>query len=285
MVSPDRKAAVVIAPACAIEDPRLAQWLSLTGIYRVEDPSGSVARIGEGRVIDRLRRHRAAPVVLPARIVAAFSAEGEWLVHERRYLENAFAQAWIDEGNALASMTFDRHSHLHLEPSRRLQLMQVLHRVLELIRLGEAVLDGDADFVPLPPHATEWPLPPTALRGPADEVVGPALLIGLAREPVSFRRFEVGTRLRYEDGRVSALATVRDGLVVLHTNSSVHVQPSASVGQRYRRQHAAFLQAARVMGNADIGITRVPVAGRTAASLMKLVTAGRAHVASRWRTC
>ncbi|MGB3337637.1 MAG: hypothetical protein WBA73_10695, partial [Devosia sp.] len=98
LVSADRMAAVVIAPACAIDDPRLAPWLSLNGIYRVEDPSGSVARIGEGKAIDRLRRHRAAPVVLPARVVAAFAAEGEWSVLERRYLEAAFANAWIAEG-------------------------------------------------------------------------------------------------------------------------------------------------------------------------------------------
>ncbi len=63
LVSADSMAAVVIAPACAIEDPRLAPWLSLHGIYRVEDPSGSIARVGEGKVIDRLRRHRAAPVL------------------------------------------------------------------------------------------------------------------------------------------------------------------------------------------------------------------------------
>ncbi|MGB3336155.1 MAG: hypothetical protein WBA73_03150, partial [Devosia sp.] len=46
--------------------------------------------------------HRAAPVVLPARVVAAFAAEGEWSVLERRYLEAAFANAWIAEGTPSA---------------------------------------------------------------------------------------------------------------------------------------------------------------------------------------
>lgn len=282
LVSGDRTAAVVIAPACAIEDPRLAPWLSLHGIYRVEDPSGSIARIGEGKAIDRLRRHRAAPVVLPARIVAAFSAEGEWSVLERKYLETAFAHAWVAEGNVLSSSTFDRQIHLQLDLARRAELTIVIHRILDLIFLGERVLDGDAHFRPLPADAREWPMAPTTIPGPADEVVGPALLIDLAREPTIYRRFEVGSRLRYADGRIAALATVRDGSIVLHPGSSVYTQTTISVGQRYRSTHARFLEAARVVGNSEIGITRVAIAGRTAASLIKMVTAGRTHVASRW---
>lgn len=282
LVSADRAAAVIIAPACAIEDPRLAPWLSLNGIYRVEDPSGAVARIGEGKVIDRVRRHRAAPVVLPARIVAAFSAEGGWSVQERKYLETAFAHAWVAEGNVLSSTTFDRQIHLQLDLARRAELSIVMHRILDLIFLGERVLDGDAQFRPLPADAREWPMAPTVIPGPAEEVVGPALLIDLAREPSIYRRFEVGSRLRYADGRIAALATVRDGSIVLHPGSSVYKQTTISVGQRYRSTHSRFLEAARVVGNLDIGITRVAIAGRTAASLIKLVTAGRTHVASRW---
>ena len=282
LVSADRTAAVVIAPACAIEDPRLASWLSLHGIYRVEDPSGSIARIGEGKAIDRLRRHRAAPVVLPARIVAAFSAEGEWSVQERKYLETAFAHAWVAEGNVLSSTTFDRQSHLQLSLARRAELTIAMRRILDLIYLGERVLDGDAHFRPLPADAREWPMAPTAVPGPADEVVGPALLIDLAREPTIYRRFEVGSRLRYADGKIAALATVRDGSIVLHPGSSVYTQTTISVGQRYRSTHARFLEAARVVGNSDIGITRVAIAGRTAASLIKMVTAGRTHVAACW---
>ncbi|WP_131798211.1 hypothetical protein [Devosia elaeis] len=38
MVSADRSVAVVIAPICAIEDPRLGSWLSLPGIYRAHLP-------------------------------------------------------------------------------------------------------------------------------------------------------------------------------------------------------------------------------------------------------
>ena len=282
LVSADRTAAVLIAPACAIEDPRLAPWLSLNGIYRVEDPSGTVARIGEGRVIDRLRRHRAAPVVLPARIVAGFSAEGEWSVQERKYLETAFAHAWVAEGNVLSSTTFDRQSHFHLNLARRAELTIAMRRILDLIYLAERVLDGDAHFYPLPADAREWPMAPTSVPGPADEVVGPALLIDLAREPTVFRRFEIGSRLRYADGRIAALATVRDGSIVLHPGSSVYTHTTISVGQRYRSTHRRFLELARVVGNSDIGITRVPVAGRTAASLIKMVTAGRTHVAARW---
>lgn len=282
LVSADRTAAVVIAPACAIEDPRLAPWLSLHGIYRVEDPSGSVARIGEGKAIDRLRRHRAAPVVLPARIVAAFSGEGEWSLQERKYLETAFAHAWVAEGNVLASTTFDRHSHLLLDLARRAELTGVLNRILDLIFLGERVLDGDAHFRPLAADATTWPMAPTSVAGPAEEVIGPALLIDLAREPTIFRRFPIGSRLRYADGRIAALATVREGSIVLHPGSTVYTNPSLSVGQRYRSTHARFLQAARVIGNADVGMTRIAIAGRTAASLIKMVTAGRTHVAARW---
>lgn len=282
LVSADRTAAVVIAPACAIEDPRLAPWLSLHGIYRVEDPSGSIARIGEGKAIDRLRRHRAAPVVLPARIVAAFSAEGEWPVQERKYLEAAFAHAWTAQGNVLSSTIFDRQGQLPLDLSQRAELNRVMNRVLDLIYLGERVLDGDAHFRPLPADAREWPMAPTAVPGPADEVVGPALLIDPAREPSIYRQFEVGTRLRYADGKIAALATVRKGSIVLHPGSSVYTQTTISVGQRYRSTHARFLDAARVVGNAEIGITRVAIAGRTAASLIKMVTAGRTHVASRW---
>lgn len=282
LVSADHSAAVVIAPACAIEDPRLAPWLSLHGIYRVEDPSGAIARVGEGKVIDRLRRHRAAPVILPARIVAAFSAEGEWSVLERKYLEAAFAHAWVAEGNVLSSTTFDRQSHLQRDLARRADLTIAMHRILDLIFLGERVLDGDAHFHPLPADAREWPMAPTSVPGPADEVVGPALMIDLAREPTIYRRFEVGSRLRYADGKIAALATVRDGSIVLHPGSSVYTQTTISVGQRYRSTHARFLEAARVVGNSNIGITRVAIAGRTAASLIKMVTAGRTHVASRW---
>jgi len=282
LVSGDRTAAVLIAPACAIEDPRLAPWLSLHGLYRVEDPSGNVARIGEGKVIDRLRRHRAAPVVLPARIVAAFSADGEWTLEERKFLEATFAHAWIAEGNVLSSTTFDHQSHLRFNLARRAELTGVIHTILDLVFLGERVLDGDAHFRPLSADAREWPMAPTSVPGPADEVVGPALLIDLSREPANYRHFEVGSRLRYADGKIAALATVREGSIVLHPGSSVYMRTSISVGQRYRSTHARFLEAARVVGNLDIGVTRVAIAGRTAASLIKLITAGRTHVASRW---
>jgi len=70
--------------------------------------------------------------------------------------------------------------------------------------------------------------------------------------------------------------------VVLHPGSSVYLQTSPAVGQRYRSAHAKFLAAAKTIGNGEIGITRVAVAGKTAASLIKMVTAGRTHVASRW---
>jgi hypothetical protein len=88
------------------------------------------------------------------------------------------------------------------------------------------------------------------------------LLIDLARETSNNRRFDVGSRLRYADGRIAALATVRDGLVVLHPGSSVYLQTSMSVGQRSRLTHASFLEAARVVRNSNIGITLVAIAGR-----------------------
>lgn len=282
LVSADRSVAVLVAPVCAIEDPRLAPWLSLNGIYRIEDPSGSIARIGEGKVIDRLRRHRAAPVVIPARVIAAFSAVGEWAVPERKFLEAEFAHAWVAEGNALASTTFDRHPYFRLSLGQRHNLSMVMETIHELALIGERILDGDAAFRPLPPDATDWPMPPTSILGPADEVVGPAIVIDLAREARNYRNFDVGTRLRYADGRIAALATVRDGTVVLHPGSSVYLQASPAVGQRYRDAHSRFLETARVAGNAEVGFTRVAIAGRTAASLIKMVTGGRTHVASRW---
>lgn len=282
LVSADRSVAVVIAPMCAIEDPRLAPWLSLNGIYRVEDPNGSVARIGEGKVLDRLRRHRAAPVLLPVRVVAAFAASQEWTVQERKFLEAEFAHAWVAEGNTLASTMFDRHPYFRMAPGRRHELSLVMRQILDLVFLGERVLDGDADFQPLGSDATEWPIPPTSVPGPADEVVGPAIVMHLAREATHYRQFEVGSRLRYADGRIAALATVRSGTVVLHPGSSVYLQATLSVGRRYRLAHARFLEAARVVGNAEVGFTRVAIAGRTAASLIKMVTAGRSHMAARW---
>lgn len=282
LVSADGTVAVVIAPMCAIEDPRLAPWLSLAGIYRIEDPSGTLARVGEGKVIDRLRRHRAAPVILPARVVAAFNAQREWTVQERKYLECEFAHAWVAEGNGLASTTFDRHPYFRMAHDMRNGLSVVMERVLDLVHLGERVLDGDADFRPLPAGATEWPMAPTSVPGPADEVVGPAVVMHLAKETAHYHRFEVGSRLRYADGKIAALATVREGTVVLHPGSSVYLRTSPVVGKRYRSAHAAFLEAARVVGGAEIGFTRVALAGRTAAALIKMVTAGRTHVAARW---
>jgi hypothetical protein len=282
LVAPDRSVAVVIAPMCAIEDPRLAPWLSLAGIYRVEDPSGSIARVGEGKVIDRLRRHRSAPVLLPARVVAAFDAQREWSVQERKFLETELAHAWVAEGNALASTTFDRHPYFRMSHAERHVLSVIMRCILDLVYLGERVLDGDADFRPLSAEATEWPMAPTSVPGPADEVVGPAVVMHLAREATNYRQYEIGSRLRYADGKIAALATVRNGTVVLHPGSSVYLRTSRAVGQRYRSAHSRFLEAARVVGNTEVGITRVAVAGRTAASLIKMVTAGRTHVASRW---
>ena len=104
----------------------------------------------------------------------------------------------------------------------------------------------------------------------------------LAREPTNFRQFELGSGMRYSDGRIAALATVRDGLVILHPGSGVYLQTSISVGQPYRSTHAGVLEAARVVRNTDDGLNRAAIAARTAASRIKMITAGRAHVASRW---
>ena len=282
LVAADRSVAVVVAPMCALEDPRLAPWLSLAGIYRVEDPSGSVARVGEGKVIDRLRRHRAAPVLLPARMVAAFGAQRQWTVQERKFLETELANALVAEGNVLASRTFDRHPVFGLSRTDRHHLSYILGHILELAYLGERVLDGDADFAVLPADATEWPMAPTSMPGPADEVVGPAVVMDLAREAHNPRAFEVGARLRYADGKIAALATVRNETIVLHPGSSVYIQTSPSVGKRYCSAHTKFLEAAKVVGNGEVGVTRMAIAGRTAASLIKMVTAGRTHGAARW---
>jgi hypothetical protein len=278
---------VVMLPVCGVEDARFGAWLGGRGIYRVENPTGTVARIGEGRVIDRVRRHRAAPVVLPALLVAAFGSDREWSYVERRYLEEAWSNRWVAAGNVLASRTFTRRPLIDDGGVVR-RLQAVLDCIDDLALTGMRVLDNDADdFSPVADGEVEaWPVPSSErhsisiVRAEAD---APAR-IHPVRSSVHSQRFPDGTQLRFEDGCISASATALSKDVVLHAGSTVYLTVSPSVGRIFAAQHQAFLLAAKVEPKGEIGVTRAPIISASAAYLLKHVTAGRAHTVSRWRT-
>ncbi|WP_404404495.1 hypothetical protein [Pelagibacterium halotolerans] len=281
LIAADRSVAALVLPVCAIEDPRFGSWLGQRGIYRVENETGSVARIGEGCVIDRVRKHRSAPIIIPARVVAGFGATVQWALPERRYLEGRFASAWVSEGNALAATTFEQRSvgQSHV----RARLDADLRTLLHLIRTAERVLDNDADHFSVCSSAEGWPMAPIAIKGPAEEVIGTEVPLPSAGTALTTRTFAAGTRLRYEDGRISALATVRPDRIVLHPGSSIYMQTSKSVGARFVAMHSEFLVSSKAIGNGSVGFTRLAVSAWSAASLLKFVTGGRAHAAFRWR--
>lgn len=274
-----KQVALVTIPVTATEDPAFGAFLCRRGIYRIEDPTGSIARIGEGRVIDRVRRHRAAPPLLPARLVAAFSIESEWSTDERRFLEETWANRWVAEGNVLASTRFTRRPLIH-DPDVVARLQRELDCVDHLDALALRVLDNDADGFAEIKFADPG-------SGIADEEAGkdeiPQARFLPDRHGPLTASLPSGTKLHFADGQIEAHATVGHNEVALHEGSGVYVHPSASTGRRFRSLHEAFMVAAKVTVVGAVGITKVKVVSPSAAHLIKHVTAGRFHATSRWR--
>jgi len=102
------------------------------GIYRVEDPARRLVRVGEGRILDRLRRHRASPLLRPVRVVAAIPVRRDWTVGERLYLETCWAEhSWL-AGYTLASDRFV-HNFLSLSELHRAELDRQFEMILGLV--------------------------------------------------------------------------------------------------------------------------------------------------------
>lgn len=270
--------ALVTIPVAASEDPAFGPYLCRRGIYRIEDPTGSVARIGEGRVIDRVRRHRASPPVLPARLVAAFPTDDGWSPDQRRFLEETWANRWAAEGNVLASARFTRRPLIH-DPVVVAQLQSELDYIDDLAAIALRILDNDADeFAEVTFGDRESVRPGHASPKRIEE----AKFLPARQGPLT-TALPSGTSLFFADGRIEARATVRRSEVALHEGSGVYVVTAASTGARFRSLHDAFLAAAQVKANGNVGVTNVRVASSSAAHLIKHVTGGRFHAVSRWR--
>ena len=286
LLSPTADTALVTLPICAIEDPIFLAWIGQRGVYRIEDTHSVMARIGEGRVVDRLRRHRRAPMLVPGRVSAAFGLNDEWGYYERRYLEARLAGAWRDDGNILASQIFN-WKILEDNPLLRMSLDARHDSLQSLIDLSNRILDNDADeFVEVVfGDGARWPKPRVDLgtAEPEIEELSGEVHIEQTRYSTHARVFPHGCRLRYEDGRICALASVRRDSVVLHPGSSVYQSTGAQAGRTFRKRHLDFLRSARVDGGGEIGTTRVTVVADSAAFLIKNVTGGRVHVAHRWQ--
>ena len=273
LFSPAADTALVMLPISAIEDPRFLRWLGQRGIYRIESRDGSLARVGEGRVIDRLRKHRSAPMLVPGRVSAAFGLTREWCYSTRRYLEARMAASWTEGGSALTSRTFN-WTILNGRPELRAEL-DLRHAILQsLLETGDRILDNDADeFVAmLPDPARTGMAPPRAeeaLEIEADPVHGAEVRIERARQADHMRVFPIGCRLRFDDGCICAFASVRRGEVVLHPGSQVYRVPGGQAGRNFRKAHEESAEATVVTDSA--------------AFLIKNVTGGRVHVASRWQ--
>ncbi len=273
--------ALIVLPISAIEDPRFLVWLSQRGIYRIESPDGSVARVGEGRVIDRLRRHRAAPVVIPGRVSAVFGISAEWGYGARRYLECRMAAEWVAAGNGLASRTFN-WTILNDDPGLRGDLDRQQAAITTLLELSDRVLDNDADdFKPVLPERGLNGSEPTHRR--LIPSAKPEVRIDRVRKVAHLRVFPTGTQLRFDDGRICALASVRRNDVVLASGSQVYRTLGGRAGRNFRKSHQAFLAAANATDEGEIGTTRVAVVADSAAFLIKNVTGGRLHMAARWQ--
>jgi hypothetical protein len=247
----------------AVEDSAFGPWLNQDGIYRIEDASRQIARVGQGRILDRVRRHRASPVVFPHRLVAATATDGAWTVAERCYLEERLADHWLAAGHALASSTFIRE-HPLLPAGRRPAMDAVLKGLLELLAAGQR-LDERGNPLGFRP-CTSYP--------------------GVARTRAStwFKEFPTGTKLEFRDAHVFARALARHRDVVLLPDSLIHLLPASHVGKLFRQDHLRFLtEAGAVDIGSGIGRTTLAVACPTAAALMKRATAGRLHNGSKWR--
>ncbi|MDV3253690.1 hypothetical protein DevBK_20310 [Devosia sp. BK] len=286
LFSKEADVALVVLPVTSIEDPTFLRWLGLRGIYSVEDINGSFARIGEGRVIERLRRHRKAPLLLPGRVVAAFGLSREWPYVARRYLEARLASSWVAGGNSLVTRTFN-WTILNNNPSLRAELDGRHDALCEMIRTTERILDNDADEFTEVPSGTRFfrdvLRTERAEEDAPDESGWTEVRIEQQRAVAHARTFPPGSRLRFEDGLIRALAVVRRDAVVLEPGSTVYTSTGQQAGRNFRKTHSRFLAAAQVEQECEVGITRVAVTADSAAFLIKAATGGRVHVASRWQ--
>lgn len=278
--------AVAVLPISGIEDPKFLPWLGLRGIYRIEDINGSVARVGEGRVIHRLRRHRAAPMLLPGRVSVAFGLTREWSYTERRYLEACVAARWSDDGNVHASRNFSWRI-LDASPQHQSSLNRLHDGIQSLWALSERILDNDADEFTEIAAGTRisFPGPPLgSVSQPSDdEFLASAYWLQQQRHSLHPRVYPEGCRLKFEDDRIEAFASVRGGAVILHPGSSVHMTTGTQAGRTFQEKHRIFLTAAKVDGDGEVGTTRVAVVAETAAYLLKTLTGARVHNGDRWQ--
>lgn len=267
-------------PISAIEDPRFLRWLGQRGVYRIEDVGGSIARIGEGRVIDRLRRHRSHPILIPGVVTAAFATKEEWSYITRRALEARLAASWVAEGNCLASRTFNWQI-LNDYPEMLRTVSQLHCDLEELCYLSERILDHDADqFVAVDAIMKSEAVNQAPVRITA---IGPVARLNQTRHALHARIFPSGCRIRFEDGLVAAHASVhRDGVTLL-PGSTVYRSVGPQAGRNFRRRHIDFLAQAGVSDEGEIGTTAVAVVADSAAFLLKSITGGRIHMASRWQ--
>lgn len=267
LASPTSPATVAILPIAAAEDPRFGPYTTRNGIYRVEDASARVARIGQGRILDRVRRHRASRVVMPSRLICAVPRQGEWSFSERCYLETQWAYYWRTLGHALASGTFVT-AFPGLSASRRAALDTVIAGINELVAAGSRLLAGNL-------NREFWPVEP---KRPMGAQSGSSMPVGY------HRTYPVGTRLLYETNRLLAKALVQVDGVILLPESLVHLSVGTSIGTVFRRQHAIFLSDAGTIAMAqDLGRTTRAVSQPTAAAMIKRISGGRVHNADRWQ--
>jgi hypothetical protein len=264
---PNSRVVVLIMHIGAVEDPRFGPWLTRSGVYRVEDSTGTIARIGQGHVLGRVRQHRIRRVVLPQRLIAAVPRTERWSAAERCWLESRWARYWLDAGKVLASTTF-LHHFPELDAASRSATDALLAEIIALVDQGLRLAGGDITGF-----------------SPAQDAGAPAAAFGAAPPRMAYhRQFTAGTELVYEDGRIRARAVAQHRSVQLHPGSLVRLTPCKWVGPEFVRAHRQFVEMARVeLLDDDIGRTRQAVAAPTAAALVKRVTGGRTHNGDRWQ--
>lgn len=259
-------AGVVVAmlPITACEDPRFGPWTARDGLYRIEDQTGKIARLGQGNILSRVRQHRATRVVFPQRLIVAVPEAREWSADERCFLELNWAEHWRSLGHALTSSMFIRHFPT-LTLADRTRLDQQLAAIVNLAQWGQRLLDGDLMGQFREDDRSERPFPGR-------------------RTAIYTRSFSPGTNLRFSDHKITAEAVVLQEGVMLLVGSQVHLTCSKAVGARFGRLHGEFLEAVLPdRKDNETGYTTAATVLSTAASLLKRVTAGRNHNADGWQ--